>query len=240
VHLAGDDGREDNFVFSGAGASHRETFVSIGTAAGREEKFVPLGAGSGHGETFVFFGGDAGRGGSASPRRYPRRESPASVHLDASAPRQLLAVDFGLRTGLAAFGPDGRLRWYRSQHFGSTARLRRGVPALLDGVSHLVVEGGGSLARVWADEAAARGVEVRWVSAETWRAAFLYPREQRSGERAKRTADELARRVIEWSTAPRPTSLRHDAAEAILVGLWGVLELGWLAALPPGLLHARP
>ena len=46
--------------------------------------------------------------------------------VSAAAPRQLLAVDLGLRTGLAAFGDDGRLRWYRSQHFGSTASLRRG------------------------------------------------------------------------------------------------------------------
>ena len=28
--------------------------------------------------------------------------------------------------------------------------------------------------------------------------------------------------------AAHPTSLRHDAAEAILIGLWGVLEVGWL------------
>ena len=43
---------------------------------------------------------------------------------------------------------------------------------------------------------------------------------------------ESARAVIEWSGAKRPTSLRHDAAEAILIGLWGALELGWLAELP--------
>jgi hypothetical protein len=147
-------------------------------------------------------------------------------------------VDLGLRTGLAAYGDDGRLRWYRSQHFGAAASLRRAVPSLLDGVSHLVIEGGGSLANAWSEEAATRGIEVRWVSAETWRATFLYPREQRSGERAKRSAEDLARRVIEWSGARRPTSLRHDAAEAILVGLWGVLQLGWLASLPPGLVHA--
>jgi hypothetical protein len=41
--------------------------------------------------------------------------------------------------------------------------------------------------------------------------------------------------VIEWSGITRPTSLRHDAAEAILIGLWGVLEAGWLPALPPEL-----
>ena len=53
--------------------------------------------------------------------------------------------------------------------------------------------------------------------------------------RAKRGADGVARRVIEWSNAPRPTSLRHDAAEAILIGLWGVLQARWLAAMPKGL-----
>ncbi len=109
---------------------------------------------------------------------------------------------------------------------------------MLDGVSHLVVEGGGALASAWADAATERNIEARWVSAETWRRAFLYPREQRSGEVAKRAAAELARRVIDWSGARRPTSLRHDAAEAILIGLWGVLELGWLPALPPGLVHS--
>ena len=43
---------------------------------------------------------------------------------------------------------------------------------------------------------------------------------------------EMARKVIEWSAAPRPTALRHDTAEAIMIGLWGVLQLGWLAKLP--------
>src|SRR5438874_10850393 len=108
---------------------------------------------------------------------------------------------------------------------------------MLDGVSHLAIEGGGALARIWTDEAATRGIPVLVVSPETWRRAFLYPRERRSGEIAKRTADGLARRVIAWSDARRPTSLRHDAAEAILIGLWGMLELGWLRSLPPGLVH---
>ncbi|MFP2902614.1 hypothetical protein ACLEQD_40940, partial [Corallococcus sp. 4LFB] len=54
----------------------------------------------------------------------------------------------------------------------------------------------------------------------------------RSGALAKDAADGLARRVIDWSHAPRPTSLRHDAAEAILLGLWGALEVGWLAQVP--------
>jgi hypothetical protein len=149
--------------------------------------------------------------------------------------KTLLAVDLGVRTGLALYGQDGRLRWYRSHNFGNAARLRRGVPTVLDEaaeVAYLVVEGGGALGPAWEREAAARGIEVRWVSAQEWRELLFYPREHRTGEIAKRRADDMARRVIEWSGARRPTSLRHDAAEAILIGLWGVLEVGWLAELP--------
>lgn len=150
----------------------------------------------------------------------------------------LLAVDLGVRTGLALFGRDGRVRWYRSQNFGTAARLRRGVPAVLESerqLSRVVIEGGGSLAKIWEGEADRRGIVVRRVSAERWRELLLLPREQRSGVQAKQTADLLARRVIEWSGAPRPTSLRHDAAEAVLVGVWGVIDAGWLAAPPADL-----
>lgn len=150
----------------------------------------------------------------------------------------LLAVDLGLKTGLALYGHDGRLIWYRSKNFGTAARLRHGVHGLLSGIPDLrwiVLEGGGSLAEIWEREAERQQIRVRRISAEDWRRPLLYPREQVSGSKAKRSADALARRVIEWSAAPRPTSLRDDAAEAILVGLWGVLTLGWLERLPSGL-----
>jgi hypothetical protein len=48
----------------------------------------------------------------------------------------------------------------------------------------------------------------------------LPPSARRSGEDAKAAAEKLARDLIERSGAKRPTSLRHDAAEAILVGVW--------------------
>jgi hypothetical protein len=147
----------------------------------------------------------------------------------------LLAVDVGLRTGLAFYGRDGRLQRYRSQNFGSTLRLRRGVRRLLvetPGLLRLVLEGGGPLGEIWAREALRRGLPVRRVSAEEWREGLLLPRERRSGARAKDSAGDLARAVIAWSGAARPTSLRHDAAEAILIGLWGVLDAGWLPSLP--------
>ena len=147
----------------------------------------------------------------------------------------LLAVDVGVRTGLAVYRDDGRLIWYRSRNFGAASRLKRAIPALLHEAfepAYVVLEGGGPLAEHWATTSQRRGSRVRRVSAEEWRSLFLLPRDQRSGDQAKRVADGLARRVVEWSDAARPTSLRHDAAEAILIGLWGALEVGWLAHLP--------
>ena len=150
----------------------------------------------------------------------------------------LLAVDLGLRTGLALYGDDGRLRWYRSQNYGTGARLRRGAAAQLDALpdpAWLVLEGGGALAELWRREGERRGLGVLVTGAEAWRQRLLLAREQRSGAQAKQVADAVARRVVTWSGARSPTSLRHDAAEAILVGLWGVLEVGWLAAVPAAL-----
>lgn len=152
----------------------------------------------------------------------------------------LLAVDLGLKTGLALFADTGRLVWYRSHNFGTTERLRRAVHGILNGIpglAALVIEGGGNLAVVWEKEAMQRGIAVCRVDAATWRQVFLYPREQRTGVDAKRHAIEVARSIIDWSGAVRPTSLRHDAAEAILIGLWGVMHFGWLPELPVELQH---
>lgn len=145
----------------------------------------------------------------------------------------LLAVDLGVRSGMALFGHDGRLKWYRSRNFGSTARLRRAVAATLRELSGevalIAVEGPRPLADIWQREAERRSIAVQRLMAETWRSQLLWRRQQRSGALAKQHADRLARQVIDWSGAARPTSLRHDAAEAILIGLWAVLEQGWLA-----------
>ncbi|BBD08969.1 hypothetical protein [Desulfovibrio ferrophilus] len=147
----------------------------------------------------------------------------------------LLAVDLGLRTGLALYNPQGRLVWYRSHNFGSQARLKRGAHGILKDIPELdilVLEGGGTLADLWANEGVKRGLDVHTITAEIWRKRLLLPRQQTSGAKAKRHADQRARKIIQWSNAPRPTSLRHDAAEAILIGLWGVLNAGWLTELP--------
>jgi hypothetical protein len=148
----------------------------------------------------------------------------------------LLAVDVGLRTGLALFGRDGRLTRYWSRKLGTTHNLRRIVYSILNDLQEidwLVLEGGGPLAEIWRHEAERRKIAVLDVIAEAWRGTLLYPRQQRNGASAKKNASSIARRVIDWSGAPRPTSLRHDTAESILIGFWGVLKLGWLERLPP-------
>jgi hypothetical protein len=136
---------------------------------------------------------------------------------------RLLAIDLGLRCGWAAFEESGRLLGYGSRHYGNLSALRKAIPQILAAYPHLaklVVEGGGALYIPWEKEAARRGVAVIQVASEEWRKALLKPCERGSGVDAKAAADGLARDVIERSGAKRPTSLRHDAAEAILVGVW--------------------
>lgn len=141
----------------------------------------------------------------------------------------LLAVDLGLRIGWALYAADGRLLRYGSQHFGTRAQLKRAAYAMLSshpGLRVVALEGGGDVALPWVREAERRSLRVLQVHAGAWRDALLIPRERRSGERAKLSADGIARRIVETSGAPRPTSLRHDAAEAILLGHWACTAVG--------------
>jgi hypothetical protein len=147
----------------------------------------------------------------------------------------LLAIDLGLRAGLAVYGDDGRLSSYSSRNFGTRSRLKIAIPGVLEAVPELkyvVVEGDRSMGEWWAKGAERFGARTLFVTAETWRPRLLLPREQHSGVEAKRFADRLSRKVILWSGAKAPTSLKEDAAEAILIGLWGVLAVRWLAKLP--------
>jgi hypothetical protein len=148
---------------------------------------------------------------------------------------RLLAVDLGLRTGFAVYARDGALVSYGSRHFTNRSRLRAGATALLREVGDveiLVVEGDRTLAAVWSSRAARLGAETLEVTPEQWRTALLHPRERRDTRRAKQAADTLARTAIAELSTRAPTSLRHDAAEAVLIGLWAVHETGRLPSLP--------
>src|SRR6185436_16940663 len=136
---------------------------------------------------------------------------------------RLLAIDLGLRCGWATFDREGRLLAYGSRHFGNRTALRKAIPQILDDhpqLERIVVEGGGDLFVPWEKEAGRRGIGVTQVMGEEWRRQILLARDRTSGRDAKAAADGAARGVIERAGAKRPTSLRHDAAEAILVGTW--------------------
>lgn len=147
----------------------------------------------------------------------------------------LLAVDVGLHTGLALFDDSSRLLWYRSHHLSNPQKLKKIIAKLLRDdprPTHIYLEGGGPLADLWMRDAERLGIGIRQIQAEQWRRRLLYPRQHKSGPQAKREAGELARQVIDALGGKKPTQLRHDTAEAILVGLFGLLELGWLESWP--------
>jgi len=142
----------------------------------------------------------------------------------------LLAVDVGLRTGLAGFDRQGRPLWQRSHHVSSRDALKRLVRGLLHDLADLevlVIEGGGPLATIWGRAATRRGLRLMRLAAEDWRSELLLPREQRSGQAAKDTAVQLARQELAAAGIAVAGTLRHDAAEAVLLGIHTVRRLGW-------------
>ena len=155
---------------------------------------------------------------------------------DGKTMRTLLAVDLGLKTGLALYGEDGKLIWYRSHNFGTTERLRRGAHGILNGTSRTGGPGhrrgrqpGRGLGK--------RGRPARHPRPADWfrglaGAVSLSRANGGAGRRPRNMPERWPRKIIDWSGAARPSSLRHDAAEAILIGLWGVLQFGWLPAVP--------
>jgi transposase len=150
-------------------------------------------------------------------------------------PCHLLAVDVGLHTGLALFDENHQLLWYRSHHLPNPKKLKIMISKLLRDSphpTHIYLEGSGPLAELWLREAEKLSITVRQISAELWREKLFYARQRTSGTQAKKEADSLARLVIKELGGKRPTQLRHDTAEAVLVGLYGLLELGWLENWP--------
>ncbi len=147
----------------------------------------------------------------------------------------LLAIDLGVKTGLALFNELGRLVWYRSHNYGNKGRLKNNIPEILHdipGLSVLVIEGGGPIAELWKNMGTRHHLTTIQVFAEEWRKDLFYARQIRNGITAKQNAIEMAGKVITWSGISKPTALRHDTAEAILIGLWGVLKSGWINDLP--------
>jgi hypothetical protein len=143
----------------------------------------------------------------------------------------LLAVDLGVKTGLALFSSEGRLMWHRSQNFGNKARLRKAIPwivGLEEDITYIVIEGGGPLLKLWDAYLEKRNIEVLHIMAEEWRYALLLDREQRKGWQAKENAVRYAGIIIKKICNQKTVATNNDAAEAILIGTWAMEKLGWI------------
>ncbi|NLH52184.1 MAG: hypothetical protein GX459_04980 [Bacteroidales bacterium] len=109
---------------------------------------------------------------------------------------QVMSVDLGVKTGIAVFSSEGRLRWFGSRNYGSINSLRNDLPRLLH--SHaplrvLVLEGGGVLENVWMREAHYRNIAVVSFHAGHWRQLFFGSDPLMHTNRAKMKAVDLAR-----------------------------------------------
>ena len=147
----------------------------------------------------------------------------------------LLAIDAGVKTGLALYGRPDKLIWYRSHNMGSVSSLRKAAAHLLhsiEGLKVIVIEGGGPVAEAWKKEAIQPGLEIISTDAGVWRKELLFPREYRDSVTAKHAAIGLAKQIIDKSDAPSANFPTHDAAEAVLIGLWGCKKYGWIQELP--------
>ena len=63
----------------------------------------------------------------------------------------LLAVDLGVKTGMALYNAEGKIIWYRSRNYGNKQRLRTDIQNILDDIPslvHVFLEGGGAYSSV--------------------------------------------------------------------------------------------
>ena len=121
----------------------------------------------------------------------------------------LLAVDLGLRTGLAVFDRSGMLLWYRSRNYGNKTRLRKAARSVIDeaGTVHVVaIEGGGDIAMPWISEIERRGLDVIQCQAHVWRRDLLLSRHQRRNVFPLGRVESLQDKVC-VSTVARPTDM---------------------------------
>ena len=147
----------------------------------------------------------------------------------------LLAVDLGMKAGLAWFGEDGRLLRCRTVHFPNRTVLKRAMPAILDelpNLTHVVIEGGGPVAALWKKEIIKRDLPFIQTCAEEWREDILWLRERRNGPQAKEHALQLAAKVLRWSNITLTSPLADDAAEAVLCGLWAARKFHLIEDYP--------
>lgn len=143
----------------------------------------------------------------------------------------LLAIDLGVKTGWASYSQSGKLLDYGSHNYGNASRLKKAVYPLLtnfDGLHYLVIEGGGKLTKYWVKVARQLDIEVTQTHAHAWRKDLFRQKNMTNTKHMKQHAEEKAREIIEDAGLSQPKRLKHDAAEAIMIGYWACLQAGWI------------
>jgi len=95
-------------------------------------------------------------------------------------------------------------------------------------IDYLIIEGGGPLRKIWDAQLEKRNIEIMHIMAEDWRHDLLFEREQRKGKIAKEKALFYAEKVIQNLAEKKIAALNVNAAEAIMIGVWGLKKLGWI------------
>ena len=97
--------------------------------------------------------------------------------------------------------------------------------------SYLYIEGGGPLLKAWQKPTFKSLHECTQVHAQQWRIDVLKVSNihDLSGHEAKKKAIKQASKVIKYASGKGHHTLRHDSAEAILLGWWGLWQLGHLS-----------
>ena len=148
----------------------------------------------------------------------------------------LLAIDLGVKTGLACWDVEQRkLLWCRSHNYGSKKQVAKAAPGVLLSAGDagiLVLEGGGDIALIWKQAGNRWGWDTRILHAEEWRKNLFYESEWQYTSDLKNLAINYAHKAALWGGMKVAGRLNHNAAEALLAGLWVLLEQNPEANIP--------
>ena len=157
----------------------------------------------------------------------------------------LVALDLGLRFGWAFYTQRGTLIGYGSHHCSGRVQLKKCAYTLIQTLppeSELWIEGGGALLKFWTKPAVKRNLVIHTFHAHQWRKICFDLHSSTlsslSSKEAKLKAIEKAKNLIELQSQQnqkrhlqkikKTSTLRHDTAEAILMGWWALLQTEWI------------
>jgi len=162
----------------------------------------------------------------------------------------LMAVDLGLKSGVALYNKNGELLRYEQLLFKKDS-LDEEIKKIIQGweseiqsstitaqnadkpcVTKIAVEGGDvEILRAW--DSAAMDVSVTRISPEEWRFHLLSPKERLSGATSKAAARLIARQVVDdFSSMKHEGKFKTDVAEAVVLGFYVCQKLGWISRDP--------